>query len=190
MKNKIRKRILALRKAMPESVLQGKSKKIIEKVMNHPMYQRAEIIFCYMDAKGEVKTRDLIEHAWTMGKKVAVPKVHGDVMEFYYIEAFQQLESGYFGIMEPGSECSKLEHVSNNSLVIMPGVAFDKMGNRIGYGRGYYDKYFSSYSDLYKMAIAYSEQIVEEIPADNLDVKADCVVTDENVWCNPSDRKN
>ena len=72
--------------------------------------------------------------------------------------------------------------IPKNSVVIMPGVAFDKTGNRIGYGKGYYDKYFSKYPDLCKIAIAFSLQIVSEIQADKFDVKADCVITESVIY--------
>ena len=170
-----------MRKAMPEYLLKEKSRIITEKVIAHPVYQQAEILLCYIDAKGEVMTSNLIEHAWENGKKVAVPRVHGDIMKFYFIESFEQLENGCFGIREPKCECTELTLVPDNSVVIMPGVAFDSKGNRIGYGRGYYDKYFSAYLDVYKIAIAFSMQIVSEIPSEALDISADCVVTEDDI---------
>ena len=112
-----------MRKAMPEYLLKEKSKIITEKVIAHPAYQQAELMLCYIDAKGEVMTSNLIEHAWKSGKKVAVPRVHGDIMKFYFIESFEQLENGCFGIREPKCECRELTLVPDNSVVIMPGVA-------------------------------------------------------------------
>ena len=178
MKSRIRKDILALRKAMAICLLEEKSRIISEKVITHPKYQSAEFIFCYIDTKSEVKTRKIIEHAWENGKKVAVPKVHGDIMKFYLITSYEDLESGCFGIMEPNGNCMEVTVIPDNSVVIMPGVAFDREGNRIGYGKGYYDKYFSEYSKIYKIAIAFSVQIVPEIQTDKFDVKANCVITE------------
>ena len=178
MKNKIRKEILALRKAMPIYLLEEYSKKIAEKLIKHPEYQSAELVFTYIDAKGEVKTKDIIEHAWENRKRVAVPRVQGDIMEFYLISSYEDLEPGNFGIMEPKKNSTEVTDIHENSVVIMPGVAFDRSGNRIGYGKGYYDKYFSKYPDLYKIALAFSMQIVSEIPADIFDIKADCIITE------------
>ena len=180
MKKQIRKEILALRKTMPISLLEEKSRIITGKVIRHSVFQSAECIFCYIDAKGEVRTKDIIEYAWSQGKKVAVPKVHGEIMEFYYITAYDQLEEGNFGIQEPKESCQKVKCIPENSIVIMPGVAFDMRGNRIGYGKGYSDKYFSKNSNLYKMAIAFSIQILPEILADEFDVRANCVIIEEN----------
>mgnify|MGYP003295633210 FL=1 len=182
MKNKIRKEILALRKAMPIYLLEENSRIIAEKVITHPKYQAAELVFAYIDAKGEVITKDIIEHAWSNNKRVVVPKVQGDRMEFYEIASYHDLEPGCFGIMEPKITCMEITDIPKNSVVIMPGVAFDKTGNRIGYGKGYYDKYFSKYPDLCKIAIAFSLQIVSEIQADKFDVKADCVITESVIY--------
>ena len=74
--------------------------------------------------------------------------------------------------------CKEVVDIPENSVVIMPGVAFDKKGNRIGYGKGYYDKYFSKDSNSYKIAIAFLMQMVAKIPANAFDIKADCVVTE------------
>lgn len=177
-KSESRKQILALRKAVPDELLKENSAKITEKVIAHPEYQQAKLVFAYVDAKGEVKTDGIIQHAWANRKKIAVPKVHGDIMEFYQITSYDDLEEGYFGIMEPKGSCKEVTEIPENSVVIMPGVAFDKKGNRIGYGKGYYDKYFGKYPGLYKIAIAFSLQIVEAIEADEFDVKADCVITE------------
>lgn len=179
MKNRIRKEILSLRKSMTETIIEQYSRKITQKLISHPIYQNAELVFCYVDAKNEVKTSDIIKDAWSLGKKVAVPKVHGEVMKFYLIDSYEELEQGCFGILEPKEECEVVVEVPRNSVVIMPGVAFDRQGNRIGYGKGYYDKYFSKYLEVYKIAIAFSLQIVPEIPADRFDIKADCVITEE-----------
>ena len=132
-----------------------------------------------MDAKNEVRTSGIIEDAWKNGKTVAVPKVHGEIMKFYQIDSYEQLEEGCFGIPEPKVGCLEVVDVPQNSIVIMPGVAFDTQGNRIGYGKGYYDKYFSKYPKVYKIAIAFSLQIVPEILADRFDIKADCVITEK-----------
>ena len=179
MKKKIRKEILALRRAMPIDLLEEKSRKIAEKVKSHPAYQQADTVLAYIDSKGEVQTKAIIEDAWAKGKKVAVPKVHGDIMEFYLISSYEQLEAGAFGILEPMESCEVVTNVPEKAVVLMPGVAFDRNGNRIGYGKGYYDKYFSKYPESYKIALAFSMQIVDKIPADEFDIKADCVIIEE-----------
>lgn len=178
MKNQIRKEILAIRASLPEKDVKAKSKVIFQKVIKSDAYQNADLVLAYIDAKGEVKTKALIEHAWSQKKKVAVPKVHGVIMEFYIIESYDDLESGCFGLQEPKESCQRITELPDNTLVIMPGVAFDNKGNRIGYGKGYYDKYFSKYPDVYKIAVAYAFQIVPDAYADIHDVKAELILTE------------
>jgi len=178
MKKEIRKNILALRQEMPLDLQTEKSRLIIEKLLQHPAYRNAECVLCYIDAKGEVKTDELIEHAWKHGKLVAVPKVHGNDMKFYYISSYEELETGTFGILEPKTSCTELTSIPDNSVVIMPGVAFDLTGNRIGYGKGYYDRYFADQTNLCKIALAFSLQIVPEIASDPFDIRADYVITE------------
>ena len=178
MKNKIRKEILELRTSLTEKDAEERSEIIFHEIIECEAYQKADLILAYIDAKGEVKTRLLIEHAWRQDKTVAVPKVHGDVMEFYVIRSYRDLEKGCFGIQEPVNSCPKITSLTENTLVIMPGVAFDNKGNRIGYGKGYYDKYFSKYPNIYKIAVAYSFQIVPDACAKEHDIKADCVLTE------------
>lgn len=179
MKNRIRKEIMAKRNALSKEEIESKSEIIYQRVIVHPAFQNADLVFAYIDAKNEVQTRLLIEYAWKSGKKVAVPKVHGEIMKFYLITSYEDLEPGCFGIQEPKETCEEVLIPMENSLVIMPGVAFDRQGNRIGYGKGYYDKYFSAYPDVYKIAIAFEVQIVPMVPADEFDVKADIVMTEK-----------
>lgn len=180
-KQQIRKEILGIRRNLSPEYMEKSSLMITEKIINHPEYQEAKWIFCYMDAKGEVQTKYLIEHAWKNGKRVVVPKVEGKEMSFYEITGFSQLETGNFGIMEPVSTCIKVDSKDKKSIMIIPGVAFDQAGNRIGYGGGYYDKYISSHSKMYKMAIAFSVQIVPQIPSEEYDIKMDCIITERGV---------
>lgn len=179
MKKRIRKEILAKRNTLSKEEIESKSVIIYQRVTIHPVFQNADLVFAYIDAKSEVQTQQIIEYAWKSGKKVAVPKVHGDSMRFYLITSYEDLEPGCFGIREPKEGCKEILTVSENSVVIMPGVAFDRKGNRIGYGKGYYDKYFSAYPKIYKIAIAFEVQMVLEIPADEFDVKADIVMTEK-----------
>ena len=179
MKKIIRKEILTRRKALDVDVINTKSRLISKKVIEHAQYQKADMLLAYIDAKGEVNTKVIIEDAWEKGKTVAVPKVHGEIMEFYIITSFDDLEKGNFGIMEPKETCEKVDTDSLDTIVIMPGVAFDRAGNRIGYGKGYYDKYFSKYPAVYKIALAFEMQIVPQIVSDEYDIKADVVVTEK-----------
>ena len=173
MKNKIRKEILEIRRNLSEEYVSETSRKITDKILDLPEYKNADLIFCYIAAKNEVQTNLLIEDAWKCGKRMAVPKVHGKEMSFYEIHSFNQLKTGNFGIKEPDDSCPLIEKPNDSSIVIMPGVAFDRTGNRIGYGGGYYDRYFQKYPEIYKIAPAYDFQIVPSIEAEEHDIKVD-----------------
>ena len=175
----IRKHVLIERNLINKEEWTEKSHQIYEKVINHPLFLNAEEIYCYIDFRNEVGTRKIIEKAWSLGKKVAVPKVTGSSMEFYCIKSFDELSPGSWGIPEPNPEtvaCGK------NVLVIMPGAVFDANKHRIGYGKGYYDKYLANHFDYQTMALAFELQMLENIPADEHDICPQFIVTEERIY--------
>lgn len=185
-KKEIRKRIRALRAAIPSEEKQRYSNRIIDRLLIHPLFLSAKEIYCYVSAAEEVSTIQLIEKCWKMGKTVAVPKVIVDnVMEFYYINNFDELEAGYCGILEP-----VLPSVSNKNtmaggkdvLVVMPGVAFDRKCGRIGYGKGFYDAYLNRHPDYRRIALAFSAQLVDNILTDEQDVRPEIVMTEKGSY--------
>ena len=178
-KKDIRKRVLEKRNCITDKEWEDKSRLICEKVVTHPFFLQADAIYCYVDYRSEAGTRRIIEKAWKLGKKVAVPKVLGDEMEFYYIQSYEDLEEGYKGIREP-----KQTNVAYDEdvLVIMPGAAFDKTCNRIGYGKGYYDKYLQAQPNYKTIAIAFELQMVESIPTEAHDICPDIIITEEKTY--------
>lgn len=178
-KKGIRKRVLDARNDITEKEWEEKSHCIYEKVVTHPFFLETDTIFCYVNFQKEVDTCRIIKEAWNLKKKVAVPKVEGDNMRFYYIQDFSELQSGYRGILEPLTD---KEAEVEEGLVIVPGVAFDKNRNRIGYGKGYYDKYLSQQSSLKTIAIAFDMQIVEKIPEEINDIRPNILITEEHIY--------
>lgn len=177
-KRDIRKRILFERTHMSYEEWERKSDIICNKIVKHPLFSEADSIYCYVDYNGEVKTRSMIEKAWDLKKKVAVPKVEGDVMHFYHIENFSDLEEGYRGILEPKTDFPAQD---NHALVIMPGVAFDRNRNRVGYGKGFYDKFLKGHNGP-AIAIAFELQIVNQIPANSHDFCPEILITEEKMY--------
>lgn len=114
-----------------------------------------------------------------MGKKVAVPKVIVDnFMKFYYIDSLKSLTPGAYGILEPEAYPQR-EACKEHALVILPGVAFDRQGNRIGYGKGFYDNYLSTHPQYHRIGLAFSAQCVDFIPADCHDIRVEAVITEK-----------
>lgn len=178
-KKDIRRRVLKERNSITEKEWEEKSHSIFKKVVTHPFFLKADTIYCYVDYQREVGTRKIIKRAWELGKQVAVPKVEGAEMQFYYIQDFGQLQYGYRQILEPITITAA---DGASGLVIMPGAAFDGKHNRIGYGKGFYDKYLDQYSNLKTLAIAFEMQMVEEIPAEPYDFRPQVIITEEQIY--------
>lgn len=178
-KKRIRKEISVRRKAAADAEILENSRKIFRQVTGLPEYRAASSVFAYMDYNHEVMTREFIETAWKDGKRVAVPKVSGKEMIFYILEDFRQLETGYCGIPEPSSG---IEAADPEALILVPGVAFDTMRHRIGYGGGFYDRYLSSHPGHPTAAVAFEFQIFPEVPTEPADVRPDILVTEKRIF--------
>ena len=178
-KGNIRKEVFARRRAATQEEIQEKSRMIYEKITALPEFLDADCFFAYMDFKKEVMTRDLIEKALQMGKTVAVPRVEGDDMVYYEIKDFSTLQSGYFGIMEPdgGKVCTREE-----GFLLVPGVAFDPARHRVGYGKGFYDRYLSRHTQHATVAMALDFQIVETVPSDVYDICPQMLITPTMIY--------
>lgn len=175
----IRKEIRAERAAHTDEKIHRMSLEALNRFLKLSEYQKAKVIYAYMDCKHEVETRDLIRAAWSEGKRVAVPKVIGEEMKFFYITSFEKdLEDGYFGIKEPREENPAEEE---NALLLMPGVAFDEQCHRIGYGGGFYDRYLEAHPGLVTVALAFEFQIRNEVPYETFDIQPSKIVTEERV---------
>ena len=146
---------------------------IFNKVINLEEYKQSDLILIYVSLKDEVDTIKLIKHSLEIDKKVAVPKCIGDNIVFYYINSLEDLEERYFGILEP--KTNEIVNNFNNSICIVPGLAFDKQNNRIGYGRGFYDRFLEKYNGI-KIGLTYKECICDKIDEDENDIKMDKVI--------------
>lgn len=185
-KELIRKEALRKRGNLTPEERRKKSNVIMEKVMSMPSYEKAEYLLTYISYKSEVGTDALIEYAWKAGKKIYCPKVTGEEMEFYQITSWDDLEVGYMGIREPGNDKKRLLCSENlykgNHLMIMPGSAFDRERNRIGYGKGYYDKYIEKHAGLETIAVCFDCQLQEYIPTEKYDKRPDILITEKNIY--------
>ena len=180
-KKEIRKRMRVLRENMTREDMFSKSLLIFEQLITVPEYKKAEKIFTYVSMNNEVDTIMLIDYSLSMDKRVFVPKVFGKDMFFYEISDISELSPGYCGIYEPDTDGKEPDY-SKTGFMCMPGVAFDKEYNRIGYGGGFYDRYLSGENKFYKVALAYEFQFVEHIRTEHVDVKPDMIVTEDNIY--------
>lgn len=146
-----------------------------------PLLSRAPLVLCYADKPQEMGTRELIRRLWEKGHDTALPRVEGQTMHFYLVRSFDDLRPGAMGIEEPGPDCRKV--FCPHAPMIVPGLAFDRRGGRIGYGGGYYDRFFSEEPEHPALGLCFSFQMAEEpLPTEAHDRLMDAVITEQSVW--------
>lgn len=152
---------------------------IITRLMSTRQYKNAEVILCYVSTPIEVDTRVLIQKSLENGKQVAVPKCRPDgiSMDFYLINGFEDLEKGTFGVLEPIEERCHI-YSGENSICIVPGLCFDQRGYRLGYGKGYYDRFLTNYSQS-KIGICYNDCVQQRLFCGRFDVPVDLLITEK-----------
>ena len=146
-------------------------------------YKKCKVLLCYVTLGDEVDTDNIIKKALSDGKRIAVPCCTDKVgnMEFYYINCFDDLSLKSFGIREPNPDyCQKVCDFSN-AVIIVPGLCFDADGNRLGYGRGYYDRFLQKHP-LFSVGLCYNNLIVDNVPTDCYDKKMNVIITDTDVY--------
>ncbi len=197
-KKEIRNRVLSLRNDMPEETRRRYSDRIGEHMRLLDAYRSADVILAYVSYRSEVMTNGMIRQALKEGKSVFVPKVCGDGMEFWKLNSLENLHTGYRGIPEPDESLSfpdymktwQYENQAKNCRIMMwmPGAVFDRDLNRIGYGKGFYDRYMGGFLIPYKektpgaelsvAGIAFSCQVLEQIPHEEHDIRPDILITE------------
>lgn len=181
MKDLIRTRFLASRNSLTIEEIKEKSKSIKQNLFSLEEYGKAKIVFFYVSAGSEVFTHDMIKEILDK-KRVAVPipEKASKTLSASGLLNFNELEPGLFSILEPKKEFVRIVNTKDLDLVVVPGIAFDVCGNRIGYGHGYFDNFLKTVSSP-KIALAYEMQIANEIPASERDVKVDFIVTEKRI---------
>ena len=181
-KKELRKRILSIRNNMPGEDVVNNSRIIRDKIIGLDVYKQSKVIFIYMDFKNEVMTSDLIKHMLSEKKRVVVPYTDtiSTVLIPSEITGESDLKLNSFGYSEP-KKVSPV-NIEEIDLVIVPGVVFDKNLNRIGFGKGYYDRILNKLkASARKVAVAHDFQVIEEIPAEERDVKMDMIITEKSI---------
>ena len=173
-KDEVRKLMINKRK----DILNKKelSKIIIDKVISLDIYKDARVVAIYNSLKDEVDTTYLINEALS-NKIVLLPSIINNEMVFIKINSNTKYNKGNLGILEPSGRV----YLDNIDIMIVPGISFDRRGNRLGFGMGYYDKYLSN-KDIYKIGICFNDQIIDLVPHNELDIKMDMVITENRVY--------
>lgn len=182
-KREVRARIIAQREALPAETREAWSRAITERLTAMPEYRAARLVAAYASYRGEFDTAAFIEDALSCGKRVVVPRVSPgrDRIDFYCIaDRTRDLAPGAWGIPEPVPGCGALGDAEAPDLMLTPGVAFTRGGERLGYGRGFYDQFLARHPGLGPLlvAAAFSVQLVERLPTEAHDRRVQRLVTE------------
>lgn len=186
MKNDIRKNILKIRKALDSEQVKAMSALICENLVKSEMLVNANNIMIYLDFNNEVSTEPILDMALSRSKRVFVPVCMTKTKELVVSEILNATDlcSGAYGIREPQKSSLRITDREILDLIIIPAAAFDRDGNRIGYGAGYYDKFLNSISiskNICKIGLAYSFQIAQHIPTESHDIPMDYIITENEI---------
>lgn len=167
--------MLSLRNSLEKSKREEKSKIITEKVVELLLSREIRSLLLYASYGSEVETWEIFNFCQRNSIRTAFPKVSGNQIELYWVDDLSQLSPGFHSILEPiNRESAKLAEMD---LILVPGIAFDIRGFRIGYGGGFYDRLLKERGS-FALGLAYDEQIVEEIPVESFDQRVDLIITD------------
>jgi 5-formyltetrahydrofolate cyclo-ligase len=168
---------------MDQHTYKSRSAIIAESLLKEEQMRHSKIVGITMSAFPEVDTWQLINHLWSLGIQVAVPKCHPKTrdMQFYEITSFDQLEVVYHKLHEPIPHLTNKVDVTDISYLIVPGIVFDRFGYRIGFGGGYYDRFLQKYKGP-TLSLAFDEQVISTVPKENHDRAVDVILTDKNKW--------
>lgn len=176
-KKTLRKEIGLKKTALSAAQIEARSAILAQKLFDTLQYKYCKSLYAYLSFNQEVRTNPIIERAWADGKRVAVPKVIGKDMVFIWIDSFDALGPGYYGITEPIADGPAAD--DKRALVLMPGLAFDPEGHRIGYGGGFYDRFLDAEPDHPLVALCYDFQMFEHLDVEDHDIPVDLVITDK-----------
>lgn len=181
LKKTLRSRIYRQLKTQSAEEARTRSDKLTAKLFSFEPFQKAGVVACYVSLAEEVDTRQLIDRALRLGKRVVVPKcdLKKRRLDFYEIKSRKELKKGALGIPEPKTDPARLMRPRQIDCVLVPGIAFDKKKNRLGRGAGFYDRFLKRVSKKTStIGLGFSFQLVARVPTEPHDVKLDCVMTD------------
>lgn len=181
-KRSLRQQILARRRALSHDQWLKFSRIAQHQLISLEEFSRAACIALYAPAHNETDTTDILEAAFVAGKRVLYPAVCGERMVFRRVETLRSLSKGRFGILEPCPTC--VDHLADEpDLIVVPGIAFDLHGHRIGYGKGYYDRFLSHPGrKAHLIGLCHDFQLIDgTIPAEEHDIRMELIITELRV---------
>lgn len=185
-KKELRKRIINTRNSISEQDVINKSNSIMNKLTDLEEYKNSKVVFIYMSFGNEVVTSNLIKRMLSESKRVVIP--YTDTKNTVLIPSEisnleEDLVLNKFGYYEPAYEKIKVVEPEEFDLIVTPGVAFDEQLNRVGYGKGYYDRIlFRKRKDVKAVAVAFDFQVLDEVPSEAHDVRMDMIITEDKIY--------
>lgn len=173
-KQNLRTQMRRRKQAMTEAEIIEKSLRLGQLLRSHHLYRDAKTIYGYLPFNQEVRTLPMLQQAIADGKQVAVPKCYDREMKFILMDDLSQIAPGYAGIPEPIADSPVAD--DKTALVLMPGLAFDQAGHRIGYGGGFYDRFLAREPEHPTLALCYDFQLLSSLETEEFDIPADCVL--------------
>ncbi len=182
----LRKKYLEKRSEITPEVRTFRDEKIRRNILSCAAYRYADVILMFYPLEGEVDILPLMKTALAAGKKVAFPrcKAEDHSMIFYFVNSEEDFEKGSYGIMEPKTTLEVFETAmmeSQNVLCLVPAIVYDRRGYRVGYGGGYYDRYFGKARPA-SIGVVYEEFILKNVPHGRYDITVDVVVSERGIY--------
>lgn len=173
-KRALRRDIARQKRAMTAQEIENYSQNLAEQLYQTPEYSAARSIYSYLSYNQEVRTWPILERARADGKRIAVPKVYGTETKFLWLDDFSQVADGAYGIPEPTFDSPEAD--DEQALILMPGLAFDPNGHRLGYGGGFYDRYLEVHRQHTLVALCYPFQLFPTLEVEAHDVPVHRVI--------------
>ena len=181
-KKEIRQRLLEKCRTLSDLKRELLESKMLTYLINWENFKKARSIHIFISKKYEPKTSKIIDLCWTSGIQISVPCVKSDSDELFHskLNSFNDLSPGPFGVLEPTHNKRIKSYPKNFDIVIVPGIAFDNQGGRIGYGKGYYDRFLVK-TRAFRLALAYDFQVLENLPTEKHDVTMHGILTESGI---------
>lgn len=179
-KRVLRQQMRAVRNALPVAAREARSQRIAERVVELPEFEAARTVVAFASTGSEVQTRAVIESVWSRDRKLALPRVTGDALSLREVTPQTELQPGAFGVVEPPEDSPSVKPLDVD-FALVPALAVDPRGFRLGYGRGFYDRLLPLLEGACTCVVAYDFQLLAEIPELPFDASVDLIVTDERV---------
>ena len=180
-KKDLRNKYKQIRNDMPAELKTAYDKAICDALLSLASFRFSETILMYAPINGEIDVMPIAESALALGKKVAFPVCDPEThtMKFKYVSSTEFLEPGHYSIFEPSAELETVT-VFSKSICLIPGIIFDTQGYRVGYGKGYYDRFLADY-DGTKFGLVYSDFILDMVPRGRFDRHVDVLISEKGV---------